>query len=215
MIDPAVAAVLWPALVFGSASAALLWLLGLSRLRGALAAGVIMASLFGAGQWPAAILGVAALALAGAVGRLAEAVSEAPASPAAPRLSLRATLAIAGPAAVLAWTAALIGSSTYAWVAAIAALSGGVAVWSGVAMHQARPETAGIDRATAAGAALAVAALARQQHLLGPGDGIALVVAALVALPLARRASKRLSVRVAIGSLVSAGLAAGIVRLLP
>ena len=213
MIDPAAAAVFWPALVFGSASAALLWLLGLSRLRGALGAGAVMTSLFGAGQWPAAILGIAALTLAGAVGRLAEAVAEE--STESTRLSLRTTLALAGPAAVLAWAAVLAESSTYVWVAAVAALSGGVAVWSGMAMRRSRPGAPGISWATAAGTAMLLAAVAHQQQLLGPGDGVALVVAALAALPVSRLLGERLSIQVAAGSLLSAAIATGIVRLLP
>lgn len=207
------AARVWPALVLGGASAALVWLLGLGRLRGGLAAGGAIAGLFLAGQWPAATVGVGAFVLAGVLGRLAESASGG--DPAVGRLTLRSVAAISGPAVVLAIAAALAGTSATLWLAAIAALAGGAATWSASMLTAARPEVGGLGYAVAGGMALALAGLAHGQQLIAPGSGAGIIVAVIIALALASRGTTAPAVQAVAGSVISALLAVSIDLLLP
>lgn len=207
------AARLWPAVVLGGASAALVWLLGLGRLRGGMAVGGALAGLFLAGQWPAATVGIGAFVLAGVLGRLAESASGD--DPSVGRLTLRAVAGISAPAVLLAFAAAIAGTSATLWLAAIAALAGGAAVWSASMLRAARPDVTGLGYAVAGGMALALAGLAHGQQLIAPGAGAGIIVAVVSALALVSRGIASPAAQAAAGAVISALLAASVDLLLP
>lgn len=209
-----------PALVSAVALAALLWLAGLVRARGAAAALGWIGVAFLVGRWPWALMITATVAIAGSASRLVGAARGAATGPPGARgvtaLSLVPLLA-----ALAAGMSMVAGQLTTLAVGAAAAAA---AVWAGVVVSveargpryhplTLRPDT-GSPGLSGPGlfAGLAAAAVATGigilLQLLGPGMGASIMVGALAGLVTggvpSGNAALRLPERTAIGALVGA-----------
>ncbi len=225
-----------PGIAFGLAIAALLWLLGLLRPRGAGSAFAWLLAAFLAGAWPVAGLVAGLLAVAGGVGRAVQATDRAalPTTPGARAASSLCAVTVA------AAVAASLSERPGLWLVAPLVIATGAAAaaaagWSGILVTgqaDARryhplslrpcagtPGLSGPALGAAAITATLVVGLATWLDVLGPGQGGTVALAGLAGLAVSTVPSNRsglgTSRRTLLGSLVGAAATAGLVAFLP
>lgn len=225
-----------PAIALGLAAGLLGWLLGLARTSGALGVFGSVVLAFLTLTWPGAALAALSLAIAAIAGRTAHARTHG-ATRAPRKLGVGSVIALTA----VAWPCAAAASASsrpgYWIAAACGALAAGLATWSAYVATTTSPgrpvSLYRLRTATAPGAGLnpvgivvgistafALATTALRLHLLGPGDPVLVVLAAVLAMAAASAPSPRsgdpaIALRALAASAMGAGLAAGLVALIP